>query len=321
MSFQEMVQPEIHLENTGPEAADIQSGMSEQERFEKFVDGIQYLEDKCHQFSHNGVADFLTYKLGHLKGSDFEIANKDATGLYREVRDCCYMNPIVCERPCLLYESRLVNDKGKPVTISYKDEDRRPDTPTTESYPFPPHILDRGHPDYFTISKGDLVKAFRSIRREVKKKLVSPITQTTGYKWVYTRSTYKNRVYFLYFSCFQDHKKDMVPSKFKHKSVLPIFEPQDCDSAISIGINIYSKKFVLQYVHKPHTRLLDIMCTLMLEMYDSNAEYRRQQHEEQKQQQLLEGLGGPETLPPLEHRCDGHHHDHGHLHYNHDHQH
>lgn len=242
-------------------------------KFEQFVAEIRDSEDNISQYTHSGIADFLHYKLGHLKGSSFEIMSPELTGLYREVRDpgsntTVYMNPLDCERPCLLFESRLVNDKGKPVTIAYKEEEQTATSPTTESYPYPPHVLTQGHPTHFTLSKSDLVKGFRSIRREVRSKLIQPIIEATGYKWAYSRSTYKNRVYFLHFSCFQDINADMVPTKFSLQHLLNEYEPQSCESSLSIGIHIFSKNYVVQYYHRRHRKLLDIVCSLMDEMYD-----------------------------------------------------
>jgi hypothetical protein len=248
--------------------------VSQLELFEQFVSEIRDSEDEVCQYTHSGVADFLHYKLGHLKGSSFEIMGPETTGLYREIRDngsntTIYMNPLDCERPCLLYESRLVNDKGKPVCISYKDEEQTPISPTTESYPYPPYVLNQGHPNHFTLSKADLVRGFRAIRKAVKQQLIQPIIEASGYKWAYSRSTYKNRVYFLHFSCFQDSKADMVPSKSRMRHLFPVYEPQPCQSSLSVGIHIFSKKYVIQYYHKKHRKLLDIVCSLMCEMYDN----------------------------------------------------
>lgn len=248
--------------------------VSQLEMFEQFVSKIESSEDDMLQQTHSGVADFLSYKLGHLKGSSFEYMSPDLTGLYRELRDTAtnttiYMTPTDCERPCLLYESRLVNDKGKPVNITYTEGEPTDRSPTTESYPFPPFVLHQGHPTHFTLSKDDLTRGFRNVRREVTKQLVEPIIKATGYKWVYSRSTYKNRVYFLHFSCFQDIKADMIPSKHRIRHSLAVYEPHPCESSLSVGIHLFSKKYVIQYFHRRHTRLMDIVCSLLNDMMDS----------------------------------------------------
>lgn len=258
-----------------PGRKDIEAA-DELRRFELFVSKLKDLDtDEPQQYEGNAL--FLHYKLGHLKGSSFEIMSPDLNGLYREVQDYAssttfYMNPIDCERQCLLLESRLVNATGNSVNITYKNE-QTPQSPTTLSYPYPPDILEKEHPAHFTLSKDDLVRGFKSIRREVNAKIIQPITAATGYKWHYSRSTYKDKVYFMYFSCFQDSRADMRPSKFKHFSQqqLEVFQLQPCESSLLVGLNIFTKKVIIYYSHKRHRKLFDIACSFLTEMYETGS--------------------------------------------------
>ncbi|KAH3681098.1 hypothetical protein WICPIJ_007930 [Wickerhamomyces pijperi] len=237
------------------------------------------------QLEHHGFADFLHYKLGHLRRSPFQLLKSSTMitpvsskgkakpmQMYRQITDSrtntkYYIDPLVPIDEKLKVQGLLVDDQGKGLdtSISY-------DT----SYPIESRLELISEFPGFEISKFDLRQAFNSMRSEIEKLIITPISMITGYKWCYSKSSYRDKLYLLEYTCFQDRDSDMVPSKYDYKTSPNrlYLEDQDqfagfkqCCSGVNVGIQIFTKQFIVTYKHKKyqHGRLVDLIHDVLKE--------------------------------------------------------
>lgn len=216
-----------------------------------------------------GSGHYLKFNLDKLLGKEFlKLSIADEDSIFRRIVDkesssVFHISPSLCGRPCLLKNSILVNKEGK-VNVNYKVQNEN--TPTTETYPFPPAILTGELPELFTISRSQLFNSFKLIREEVIRTIVSPISKATGYKWQYRESGLAYNSYFMIFNCFQDINSK-VNNEFEDPELLKTYKRCDCGSSLQVGISLLDKQCIISYSHTPHTKLVDIVYSLLASIY------------------------------------------------------
>lgn len=256
--------------------------------FEGFLQQLKTNHEPYQDVQCDGFAHFLKYDLGNLnkliKGPQpNEPENNSETSLVNRDGEA---KALVNGEEVQVYAKK----EGKPIKIYAEDgphgityttvppksqkhndneashiKEEREEAELSESDD--KKLIPLSIPEYKP-SKEDYMKVITQVRLEVKKKIISPISKASGYKWEYSKGHFKDEILLLEFYCFQDVTKDMQPSKFTNSNIVEIYKLCECSSSVNVFINIITRQIRITYRHKSHTKLIDIIYSLLSQIYN-----------------------------------------------------
>ena len=159
------------------------------------------------------------------------------------------------------------NNEEKDNTTSTQVIDSKKEQDVAEYATNDEKLVPLAIPDYKP-TREDYMKVIGQVRLEVKKKIINPISKASGYKWEYSKGHFKDEILLLEFSCFQDVTKDMQPSKFTNRHIVEIYKLGECSSSLNVFINVITRQIRISYRHKSHTKLIDIIYSLLSQIYN-----------------------------------------------------
>lgn len=250
--------------------------------FEGFLHQLKTNHEPYQDVQCDGFAHFLKYDLGNLN----QLA-KDNVVVDDAPQDisCCMVSE-TGEAKALVNGKEVqvyTKENGKPVKVyaekgpdgvSYTTvppqegtEDEVPKKSEGEENKDGRQFVPFSIPEYKP-TKEDYMQVINQVRTEVKRKIIYPISKASGYKWEYSKGHFKDEILLLEFYCFQDITKDIQPGKFANGNLVSTFELCPCYSSVNVFINIITRQIRITYRHNSHTKLIDIIYTLLSQIYN-----------------------------------------------------
>jgi len=251
--------------------------------FEGFLQQLRNNHEAYQDVQCDGFAHFLKYDLGNLNKLAKYQASRDNDEENNEASHIVNRNgeakALVNGEEVQVYAKK----EGKPVKIyaengpeglSYTtlskeysdDQSELKDEKVTETNE-EEKLIPLAIPDYKP-TREDYMKVINQVRIEVTKKIIYPISKASGYKWEYAKGHFKDEILLLAFYCFQDSAKEMQPSKFNNKHLSETYKFERCSSSVNVFINIITRQIRITYRHKSHTKLIDIIYSLLSQIYN-----------------------------------------------------
>lgn len=250
--------------------------------FEGFLHQLKTNHEPYQDVQCDGFAHFLKYDLGNLNQlvKDNVLVDDSPDGKnHYVIGENGEAKVLVNGKQTQLYTKqdgksvKVYAEKG-PNGISYTTvpPERKDDTEDIsenleleddEGKQFVPYSI----PEYKP-TREDYMQVINQVRTEVKRKIVFPISKASGYKWEYSKGHFKDEILLLEFYCFQDISKDMQPSKFNNDNLVSTFKLAPCYSSVNVFINIITRQIRITYRHKSHTKLIDIIYSLLSQIYN-----------------------------------------------------